>query len=211
MNKMLVIRVEHISLTEGGERMNNQYELSCVVKNYLSCYYEILDCMIDKMTKAKTGCSISQNFINQMIPHHEAAIKMAENLLRYTTCIPLQNMANCIITEQTESIECMKKLLCKCEKCQNNERDICLYNRRFDAITQRMFDEMGFACADNCLNANFIRELIPHHEGGIRMSKNALSFCVCPELKPVLCSIIESQTRDVREMKRLLCKIMHKF
>ena len=54
MNKMLVIRVTHISLTEGGERMNNQYELSCVVKNYLSCYYEILGCMIDKMTKAKT-------------------------------------------------------------------------------------------------------------------------------------------------------------
>ena len=98
MNKMLLIRVTHISLTEGGERMNNQYELSCVVKNYLSCYYEILDCMIDKMTKAKTGCSISQNFINQMIPHHEAAIKMAENLLRYTTCIPLQNMSNCINT-----------------------------------------------------------------------------------------------------------------
>lgn len=191
--------------------MNTQYELSCVVKNYLSCYYEILDCMIDKMTNAKTSCSISQNFICQMIPHHEAAIKMAENLLRYTTCIPLQNIANCIIAEETEGIECLKEILCKCEKCKNSEQDICLYKRRYDAITQKMFDKMGFACADNCLNANFIRQMIPHMEGGIKMSKNALSFCVCPDLKPILCSIIDSQTKGISEMKRLLCTICRKW
>ena len=191
--------------------MCNNCPMNDVTAAYIDAYCNIYRDMENNMTGINLTDSISQNFINQMIPHHEAAIKMAQNLLRFTTCIPLQNMANCMIAEQTESIECMKEVLCKCEKCQNSERDICLYNRRFDAITQRMFDEMGFACADNCLNANFIRELIPHHEGGIRMSKNALSFCVCPELKPILCSIIESQTRDVREMKRLLCKIMHKF
>lgn len=187
--------------------MNTQYELSCVAKNYISCYYEILDCMIEKMTGTKTGCSISQSFINQMIPHHEAAIKMCENILKYTTCVPLQNMANCIVAEQTEGIEDMKEILCKCEKCKNSERDVCLYNRCFDAVTQTMFDEMGFTCADNCLNANFLREMIPHHEGAIRMCKNALRFCVCPELKELLCSIIETQSRGVREMKRMLCKI----
>lgn len=186
--------------------MNKQYELSCVTKEYLSSYYEILDCMIENMTKQKASCSISQNFITQMIPHHEAAIKMCENLLRFTTCVPLQNIASCIITEQTEGIEEMKCILSKCEKCQNSERDLCLYGRRNEQICRTMFDEMGCAPTSNNINANFIREMIPHHEGGIRMAKNALSFCICPELKSILCSIISSQTRGIEEMRRLLPK-----
>lgn len=186
--------------------MNNQYELSCVTKEYLSCYYEILDCMIESMTKQKLSCSVSQNFIAQMISHHEAAIKMCENLLRFTTCVPLQNIANCIIAEQTEGIEEMKEILSKCEKCQNSEHDLCLYRRRNEQICRTMFDAMGCAYSGNNLNSNFIREMIPHHEGAIRMAKNALCFCICPELKSVLCSIISSQTRGIEGMRRLLPK-----
>lgn len=185
--------------------MNQRYELSQVTKNYLSCYYEILDCMIDKMTNAKLCGSVSQNFIVQMIPHHEAAVKMCENLLKYTTCVPLQNMANCIVAEQTNQIEEMKDILCKCEKCKSLERDLCLYARRFDQISQTMFDEMGFACANNGLNANFLRQMIPHHEGAVRMCKNALSFCICSELKPILCETIETQQEQIRQMKCMLC------
>lgn len=184
--------------------MNNRYELSCVTKDYLSRYYEILDCMIEKMTNAKLCDSVSQNFIAQMIPHHEAAIQMSENLLKYTTCVPLQDIANCIIAEQSTGIEEMKEMLCECEKCKNCERDLCLYRRRFDKISRRMFDEMGFACCDNNINANFIRQMIPHHEGAVRMCKNALSFCVCSPLRAMLCEIIDNQQRQIREMKRLL-------
>lgn len=184
--------------------MNNCCELSCVTKDYLARYYEILDCMIEKMTNAKLCTSISQNFIAQMIPHHEAAIQMCKNLLKYTTCIPLQNIANCIIAEQSTGIEEMKEMLCKCEKCKSSERDLCLYARQFDKISQRMFDKMGFVCSDNRLNANFIREMIPHHEGAICMYKNALRFCICPELRAMLCEIIETQQEQICEMKRLL-------
>lgn len=185
--------------------MNQRYELSQVTKNYLSCYYEILDCMIDKMTNAKLCGSVSQNFIAQMIPHHEAAVKMCENLLKYTTCVPLQNMANCIIAKQTTGIEEMKEILCKCEKCKSAERDLCLYARRFDQISQTMFNKMGFACSNNELNANFLHQMLPHHEGATRMCKNALSFCVCSELKPILCETIQTQEEQIRQMKRMLC------
>lgn len=184
--------------------MNRQYELSCVTKAYLSDFYDILDCMIEEMTGAKSCQSISQTFIAQMIPHHEAAIKAAENLLKYTTCIPLQDAANGIIAEMTCGIEEMKKMLCKCEKCKNCECDVCLYERQFEKISRRMFDRMGCACTDNCLNANFIRQMIPHIEGGICMNKNALKFCLCPELRELLCEMIESQKQLLCEMKRLL-------
>ena len=47
-------------------------QFSDVTKQYLCCFYEILDNMIEEMTSAKLTNSISHNFIVQMIPHHQA-------------------------------------------------------------------------------------------------------------------------------------------
>ena len=82
--------------------MANQ-RLSNVAKAYLCRFYEILEQMIEDMTGAELTDSLSHNFIVQMIPHHMAAIEMSENLLQYTTCVPLQNIALNIIVEQTKS------------------------------------------------------------------------------------------------------------
>ncbi|MGF7048064.1 uncharacterized protein (DUF305 family) [Paenibacillus sp. DS2015] len=55
-----------------------------------------------------------------------------------------------------------------------------------------MFYEMGSAHITNGVNANFVREMIPHHEGVVRMSNNVLQFNTCPMLKPILYAIITS-------------------
>lgn len=179
-------------------------QLSQVAKIYLCGFYEILDDMIDGMTGADLNRSLSHNFIVQMIPHHEAAIRMSESILRYTTFVPLQEIARNIITEQTKSIADMRAALSACGAVENTQEDICLYERRFRSITQTMFREMGCAPGTNNLNADFMREMIPHHQGAIRMSENALRFPICPELDPILRAIITSQERGVREMRRLL-------
>ena len=67
-----------------------------------------------------------------------------------------------------------------------------------------MFYEMRSARTDNNLNANFIREMIPHHRGAVRMSENALKHCLCPELVPILEAIIASQKKGIRQMQQLL-------
>lgn len=183
---------------------NSPQQLSNVAKCYLLRFYEILDEMIKNMTGAELTGSISHNFIVQMIPHHMAAIEMSRNLLQYTTFIPLQNIAENIIKEQTESINNMLRILENCGKLENTSGDLCLYQRRFEQITQTMFSEMGNAPAGNELNENFMREMIPHHCGAIRMSENALRFNICPGLVPILRAIITSQRAGVREMERLL-------
>ena len=160
--------------------------------------------MIEEMTSAKLTNSISHNFIVQMIPHHQAAIKMSQNILKYTTLFPLQNIAKNIISEQTKSIEAMKKILGVCEEQFDSKQDICLYQNGFDRITRTMFSQMRNACSTNHINANFMREMIPHYQGAIRMSKNALHFSVCPQLIPILQTIIVSQEKRVQEMRELL-------
>ena len=80
----------------------NCQQYSDNTQQYLICFYEILNQMIADMTNASLSCSLSSDFINQMIPHHRAAIHMSRNLLMYTTNIPLQNIAQNIIKEQTQ-------------------------------------------------------------------------------------------------------------
>lgn len=52
-----------------------------------------------------------------------------------------------------------------------------------------------------------MREMIPHHRGAVRMSENALRFCLCPELVPLLNEIIVSQKKGIKEMECLLKKL----
>lgn len=184
--------------------MNCSQPLSIVAKDYLNRFYCILNEMIHNMTEAELTDSISANFIVQMIPHHRAAIEMSENLLKYTTNIPLQNIALQIIESQTKSIENMQKVQCTCSMLTNCQQDLCQYERRINEIMQTMFSRMENAPDTNQLNVNFIKEMIPHHEGAVKMSETALQYDICPELKPILTAIITSQKRGIMQMQQIL-------
>lgn len=173
-------------------------------EEYLCRFNEILNEMICKMTEAELTDSLSHNFIVQMLPHHKAAVEMSENLLKYNVCPPLKEIAENIISEQTKSIEELQNALSCCENYKNSERDICLYQKEFSRISKTMFCDMRHACRGENINANFMREMIPHHEGAIRMSENILRFYICPQLCPIADAIIVSQRRGVCQMKQLL-------
>ncbi|WP_340004021.1 DUF305 domain-containing protein [Paenibacillus sp. FSL K6-0276] len=84
--------------------MDRNYKLSNVTQAYLNAYYTILKTMIRRMTSVPLSCSISDTFIQQMIPHHRAAIEMSRNILKYTTNLELQSIATNIISAQTKSM-----------------------------------------------------------------------------------------------------------
>lgn len=184
--------------------MYRQKRLSNVTKAYLCCFYKILEIMIEGMTRAELTDSISHNFIVQMIPHHMAAIEMSQNILQYTTFIPLQEIALNIINEQTKSIENMHNVLTNCGKFENSHEDLSTYQKHFTHIIQTMFKQMQNARITNNINKNFMREMIPHHKGAIRMSKNALQYNICTNLVPILNSIIKTQQEGVHKMEMLL-------
>ncbi len=183
--------------------MNKRIILSDVMKSYLCSYEDILHTMIEGMTSAPLTDSISHNFIVQMIPHHEAAIDMSRNLLRYTTCLPLQAIAQRIITEQTKSIADMKAILPACAALSSGEEAVCCHQHQMEHIFETMFMKMENACADNRLNCNFMREMIPHHMGAVEMSSTTLHFPICPALRPILQEIISSQKHGICQMRQL--------
>lgn len=178
-------------------------QLSDNTQEYLIRYCEILKKMICDMENAETTNSISHNFIVQMIPHHEAAIEMSRNLLRFTTYIPLQCLANDIISDQIQGIEQMKEMLDCCSKCENKDSSLCLYERKNRQITKAMFSKMENITETNSINLNFICQMLPHHKGAVKMAQNALRFDICDSLHEILESIIFTQKRQIKQMEYL--------
>lgn len=180
------------------------YTQSTQVTEYLTEFDHILKRMINGMTTAVLADSISYNFIVQMIPHHRAAIEMSQNILKYTDSSQLQEIAKSIITEQTKSIADMQAIQQTCLCAYNSPRELQTYQTRTAHIMDTMFCEMKNAPANERVNCDFMWEMIPHHLGAVRMSKNALCNRICPQLKPILTAIITSQEKGIQEMQRLL-------
>lgn len=187
--------------------MNNSRELSQVAKTYLATYRDILNDMILQMTNADLCDSISYNFIVQMIPHHQAAISMSNNILKYTTNIRIEQIACQIVDEQTKSIAGMRKIMCNCGRLENPCRTVEEYQDRICKIISEMHRQMEDARADNRIDCSFLSQMIPHHMGAVRMSETTLKCDICPELKPVLQSIITSQKRGIMQMRALSGKL----
>lgn len=184
--------------------MKNTCLLSEDSKNYLCCFYQTLDGMVQGMTTAGLNQSISHNFIVQMLPHHRAAIQMSNNILRFTENSAVRRIAQRIIQEQTRSISQMEEALSICNQLTNSQMDLRLYQRRMDLIYREMYAKMGSAPESNALAAIFMREMIPHHQGAICMAENALKYDICTELVPILRSIITQQRQGVAQMRSLL-------
>lgn len=184
--------------------MANTCLLSDESKHYLCCYHQILDEMIQGITTAKLNQGISHNFIVQMLPHHRAAIRMSRNILSASDDRPVRRLAQRILEQRTQDAEHLEGLLTVCGQDATPQMDLRLFQRRMNLIFREMFTQMGAAPESNRLDAVYLRQMIPHHRGAVRMSQNALRYGVSPELEPVLRQIINTQCREARQMRSFL-------
>lgn len=181
--------------------------MSCLSEEtcqYLADYRNIVQNMIMEMTSAELDCSISHNFISQMIPHHRAAIEMSENILKYSNNSNIRRIAENIIAEQTASIEAMQSIEDCTKGLLNCRHDLHCYQCCICEIMRKMFCCMKNAGCSDCVDKDFLCEMIPHHRGAVQMSCEALKQCLCCELKPIIQDIIRSQRKGINEMCCLL-------
>lgn len=172
-------------------------------KKYLNQFDQILNQMAEKMLSQHVTNSITINFIECMVPHHQAAIDMSQNLLEYTTYQPLQNIAKNVIEMQTNGIKQMEEIARTTYKFPNTTQDVNHYMEKYLEITENMIERMQNAPRCININLNFINEMIPHHEGAIAMCKNLLQYRIDPRLKLVADSIIKEQGKGVEQLKEV--------
>ena len=173
------------------------------VTNYLYRFNNILQEMACKMLAACPTNSITLDFITCMVPHHRAAIYMCENLLKYTMYEPLKEIANDIIKMQEKGIKEMLEVANTTDYLQSLKSDIFTYQNMYLGITRNMIYKMKSAPICNNIDLNFTNEMIPHHEGAVKMCENLLKYKIDPRLETIAKNIIMEQSEGIKKLEKI--------
>lgn len=172
---------------------------------YIDNYKSIMHVMQEEMNKAPKTGDPSLDFLYEMIPHHEGAVSMSENLLDYGTNPDVRKLAATIVQEQLSGIKQMKALLGQLkndpqvDKKQENE-----YMKGYKVAFKEMMEEMEDTEPTGNIDQDFLEEMIPHHEGAVAMASNILKYTSNKDLQKIANQIIANQSKQIKHMKKLL-------
>lgn len=172
-------------------------------KNYLFQFDQILNDMANKMFSNKITNNITTDFITCMIPHHQAAIFLCQNLLNYTNNKALKEIAQNIIRVQTRGIQEMRQILSSGTGFKNSIMDSNIYINNYFNITNTMIMKMVSSVRSGNINLNFTEEMIPHHQGAIDMCNNLLNYYIDPNLYKLASNIIREQSIGIRKLREI--------
>jgi uncharacterized protein (DUF305 family) len=138
-------------------------------------------------------------FIDTMIAHHQGAIEMAKSAETKASRTEIKMLAQTIITEQEKEIARMKEWRDKWFPGQPPA-----LNMEMAGMTDSMKDmdmkTLGSASGE-AFDLEFIRQMIPHHDGAILMAKDALQKSQKEEIKTLANEVIKAQEAEIKQMK----------
>ncbi len=148
--------------------------------------------------------NIDQHFIEQMIPHHESAVDMAQMALEKAKRPEIKTLATNIIKDQNKEIGDMttwyknwfgKDVL----KVSGGMMEGNMMSG--GGMHGDMQDEMASLENAPDFDKAFIEAMIPHHQSAIMMAQMLQSGTNRPEMEQLGKNIIESQSKEIQQMQ----------
>ena len=133
-------------------------------------------------------------FLSQMIAHHQAAVKMAQQAIKTATKTDTKTEAQKVVDAQTKEIAQMTNWLKEWYNTQPSKEQQALVNAYMQAMmsmpvtSDQMFYEM----------------MIPHHQGAIDMSELVPERSKRPEVKKLAQQIIRDQKAEIAQYHQLM-------
>ena len=202
-----IANINFISPLQNVSANINNSTISNEKQGYNEGYTTIFNNMMKAMNAAPNTGNVNLDFVLEMIPHHEGGINMAKAIVKYGSNPEVKKIAENIITSQESQIPIMQQLKAKFEKEKpSSKADSEKYLEEYNKVKDKMFKEMQGVEITNNVDANFLQEMIYHHEGAIGMAKDILKYTKDPELRKLAENIVTTQSKGVEEMTALLKK-----
>ena len=146
---------------------------------------------------------IDSHFIEQMIPHHEDAITMANLALTLSEHQEIKTLANDIIKAQSEEIDQMKQWY---KSWFGDEVPDLSFSMGYGIGMMHggmIGNETDVEALENAkpFDKEFIEQMVPHHQMAVMMGQMLLYSTNRPEMKQLTENIISAQTKEINEMR----------
>jgi uncharacterized protein (DUF305 family) len=141
-----------------------------------------------------TPMDMGRHFIEEMIPHHEDAVRMADLAPAQAEHPQLRDLAEKIKRVQTEEIALMRGWY-------QTWYGTGVPSSTMGGMVMGGSDSMTLDGA-RPFDKAFIEQMIPHHDMAVMMSRMVLQRVTRPELRRLLQSIIISQSAEIAQMRR---------
>ncbi|HEY4506677.1 MAG TPA: DUF305 domain-containing protein [Candidatus Paceibacterota bacterium] len=147
---------------------------------------------------------IDSHFIEQMIPHHEDAITMANLALTLSEHQEIKSLSNDIVRSQSQEIDQMQQWY----KSWFGEDVPNISSSMGHGMNMMMHGSMMGDATDleslevaKPFDEAFIQEMIPHHQMAVMMAQMLLISTSRPEMKQLADNIISAQTKEINKMR----------
>ncbi len=163
-------------------------------------FLEIMDTMMERMESAQLSGIAETDFLIQMIPHHEAAIAMADYEISHGKDFDMLQLAKSIAAEQTNEVQLMNLLLQHINKVKTK-----VSPGYHDLVMQAMNSMMNAMPENELLNNNtvdkaFALVMLPHHRAAIDMAKAVMKFSGDKQINAFAKDIISSEEIEIEQM-----------
>lgn len=143
--------------------------------------------------------SIDAHFIEEMIPHHQDAIVMADLAMQKSEHQEIKTLVQDIQRTQSQEIQTMKAWYkdwygLDVPTSAHGGHGMQMGMMGNDTDMNRLISASSFDKA-------FIEEMIPHHQMAVMMAQMLERTTDRPEMKQLAQDIIEAQTREINAMR----------
>lgn len=156
----------------------------------------------DEASAPPSASDPQRGFLSAMVPHHTSAVDMAKVAQQEAQSDFVKGLANDIVSSQTAEIEQMGSIHERLFKAPL-EPDMGGHMALGLSAEEAGMGHMGGADmirGKQPFDRLFVEQMIPHHQGAIRMAEAVQGKTRDPALKKLAKDIVTAQRREMKEM-----------